>query len=465
MSKERNWVFLRDLVHKSVKTLQKQNIKQVEAFFTQTQTMEVTIRNSETLAQNKLDDCGVGFRVEIAGNKVGFASTNNLNEKAVLKTGEKALAIAKVSSKVPDFALPEAKRLPKVKGLFDSRIAELRVKEAVDVASRVINAAEGVDKRVIAKDGRVVFESGCRGIVNTLGVDFEERETRAFMYLAGSGEQKGEVTGSCYDYVFSRAVDLEPEKVGENVGTMVTEMFKPKTVKSFQGTVIFGPEAVSYQLVDVLVDAFKGENIVAGRSAWTRKLGEKVASENLTITDNALLEGGFASRSFDDESCPSRNTTLLRNGRLEGFLHDATTANALKTRNTGNASRFPGGFGMTRMIVGNGYRAKPEVYPSNMLIQPGDETREEILSETKRGVLIESMAGFPQAGSGIISAQLSRAFFVQNGEIKHSIKGGMISGVAFDWFKQISAVGNDSKQFQNSVVPSIRVEGAKIVGV
>lgn len=464
MSLETNWNSLSNLVHKTIKVFEKRNVKHAEAFFTSTQTTEVTVRNSEVLTQNKVDDSGVGFRVVVAGNKVGFACTNTLSKKAVSEAGERSFAIANVGSEVPNFALPEASQPPKVKGLFDSRVAEITVEEGVDIAERAISAAEDFDRRVIAKDGRVLFESGWRGIVNTLGIDLEERETKAVIYLGGSGEQNGEVTGSCYDFMFNRTADLDPEKVGKSVGEMVTEMFKPRPLKSFQGTVIFGPEAVSYQLVDVLVDALKGESVVAGRSAWTKKLEQLIASENLTITDNATLEKGFASRSFDDEGWPSQNTVLIRKGILESFLHDTTSANALKTRNTGNASRFPSGFDMIRAIVGNGYRTKPEIFPSNLIVQPRNKTKEELVSEIEKGVLVEAMAGFAQPGSGMISAQLSRAFFIQNGEIQYPIKGGMVSGIAFDWFKQISGVGKDSKQFQNAVVPSLRVEEVRVVG-
>jgi PmbA protein len=155
---------------------------------------------------------------------------------------------------------------------------------------------------------------------------------------------------------------------------------------------------------------------------------------------------------------------LIKNGKLESFLHHATSANALGTKNTGNASRFPGGLDTVRMIVGNGYRAKPEAYPSNLVIQYGRKSKDELLSEVKKGVLVESMAGSAQEGSGVISARLSRAFYVKDGEVQYPIKGGMVSGVAFDWLKQISGIGNDSKQFQNSVVPSLRIENVKIIG-
>ncbi|TET62761.1 TldD/PmbA family protein [Candidatus Bathyarchaeota archaeon] len=464
MSLETNWNRLTDSAHKAIRALEKENITTAEAFFTNTRTTEVVIRNSEIITQNRVDDSGVGFRVVAPRNRVGFACTNSLSEKAILKAAEKAFAIAQVSSRVPNFALPETGQPTKVEGLFDPQVAEIGVEEGVDAARRMVHAAEDYDKRVIAKDGRVIFESGMRGVVNTLGVDVEEQETKAMIYLGASGVQNGEVTGSCYDAMLSRAADLEPESVGKSVGKMVVGLFKPQLVRSFQGTVIFGAEAVSYQLFNVLIDALKGENVVAGSSAWAEKLGGIEASENFTVEDNAVLEKGFSSRSFDDEGCCSQNAVLIKKGKVEGFLHNATSANALKTRNTGNASRFIGGFDMVSAIIGNGYRTKPQIHPSNLIIQPGSKTKEELVSETVKGVLVESMAGFAQPGSGMISAQLSRAFFIENGEIQHPIKGGMVSGIAFDWFKRISGISKETRKFVNAVVPSLRVEEVKVIG-
>ena len=464
MSLGENWNILKGSVHKAMLTLEKREATEGEAFFTNTQTTDIAIRNSEVHTQNMICDAGVGFRVIVRRNKIGFACTNSLSQKAISEALEKASSIARASSEVPNFALPRVTELPQVTGLFNREVEEMDVDEGVDIAKRMLNAAQSVDDRVVAKSGRVLFESGRRGVINTFGVDLEERETRSVLYLDGSGEQDGEGTGSCYDATFNRGADVNPEKIGENVGKMVMEMFGPKHVESFEGTVIFGPEAVSNQLFTVLVDALKGENVVADRSAWTNKRGEQVAFEKLTIRDNALLKGGFASRSFDDEGSASHNTCVIRKGRLERFLHDATSADASGEKNTGNASRFPSGFDMIRAIVGNGYRSKPEIYPSNLMIQPGNKAKRDLISEIDKGILAESMAGFAQPGSGMISTKLARAFYIESGEILHPIKGGMVSGVAFDWFKQISGIGNDARQFMNSVIPSLRVENVKFIG-
>jgi PmbA protein len=463
MITEESWKEFCSIVHKAVRTLGKKDVTHAEAFFTSTETTEVAIRNSEILTQNQVDDSGVGFRFVVPGNKVGFACTNELSEKGVMEAAEKSFAVAKVSSAIPDFALPEASQLTKMNRWYDSEIDNITVDFAVGTAKRAIDSAENLDKRVRVKGGHVLFMSGWRGITNTLGVDFDEKETKAAIELWGTGEQGADVTGSCGDLMLSRKADLKPEEVGQNVAKKVTEMFSPKPLKSFQGTVIFGSETVSYQICDVLTDALKGGNVITGRSPWG-KIGEEVGSETLTVTDNAVLKDGFASRSFDDEGCRSQDTELIRKGELRGLIHNATSAKALGTKNTGNASRFAGERDMVRMIIGNGYRTKPEIYPSNLLIQPGSKTKEQLVSEVTKGVLVESMAGFAQEGSGMISAQLSRAFYIQNGEVQHPIRGGIVSGSGFEWLRQVSCVSKDSKQFPNSVVPSLVVENVRVIG-
>jgi PmbA protein len=454
------WNELHNIVCKAVSTLEKDAA--IEAFFTAVNKTDVVIRNSEILTQNRIEDAGVGIRAAVH-SKVGFACTNQLTEEALTQTGKKAISIAKVSSEAPDFALFEPGQLPSVPLLYDDEVAEMTVDKAVDMAQRMITSCEDVDQRVIAKGGAVEFTSCQRGIVTSAGIDCEEPGTKAILDLGGVGDDNGEVTGFCFDFEFSRTKNVSPEKIGESVGKKIVAVFNPKPVTSFEGTVIFGPQAVSYQLTDALIDALKGESVVAGRSFWAGKIGEKVASD-ITVTDNGILENGFSSRTFDDEGYPSQNTVLLQNGVLKSYLHCATTAHALQQPNTGNASRSPGGFDMIRSIIGSGYRTTPEIYPSNMVITPGTKDKQHLIAEVEKGVLVESMDGFVQQGSGLISARLSQAFFIDHGEIQYPIKGGMVTGIAFDWFCALSGIGNDSKRFENAVVPSLRVEDVTVVG-
>ncbi|MGD2250484.1 MAG: TldD/PmbA family protein [Candidatus Methanofastidiosia archaeon] len=452
---------IRDTVSQVVKDLGKNNV--VEAFYADAKEVQISIRNSEILTQNIIKDAGVGIRVCLE-NKTGFACTNTITLESVRETGEKAIKIARVSSEVSDFALPFPGVVPEVKGLYDPKVADITIDEAVDTAYTGLTAAENVDPRVTVKGGIILFSFKRRGIINSYGINYEEPGTRAVVYLGGVGEYNGSVTGTCSEVAFSCTADVDADTVGVKMGEKVLNQMNPQSVDSFEGTVLFAPEAVSYQLAEMISDAVNADAVLKKRSQWADSLDSQVASNVLTMYDNGILPGGFSSRQFDDEGTPSQKTVLIEKGVLQTFLHNATTANALSMENTGNASRDVGGFDLVRNIIGTGYRTEPEIYPSNLMIHPGTYKKEDLISEVKKGVLVESMAGFPQKGSGIISAQLDRAFFIRNGEIQYPIKGGMVSGAGYDWVKTIDAVGNDVKQFQNSVVPTIRVENVKVVG-
>ncbi|MBU7015129.1 MAG: TldD/PmbA family protein [Theionarchaea archaeon] len=455
------WKVLHGLCSRTVTDLEKEGVT-AEAFLTADSTIKVSIRNSRILTQTNERDAGVGIRV-IRGKRVGFACTNVVTREAIMKAGDMAYHMSRVSSEVPGLELPEPGRYPVVQDLYDETITSITGDEAVDVACRALTAAEGHDPRVRVKSGVIMFRSGWRGVVSSLGIDSEEQETRAAMYLGGVGESGDEVTGICSDCECGRTAVLSPETLGESVGEKVLEMFHPCSVKTGKTTVILGPEAGNYQVIEVLIDALRGDSVMTGRSFWTGELGSPVASPLLSIHDNGVLRNGFSSRRFDDEGYPSQETVVVQEGVLVSYLHNAWSAHGLNVENTGNASRFVGGFDLVRNIIGYGYRTEPEIYCSNLVILPGTKSRDELVSEVSEGVLVESMAGFPQAGSGVISAQLSRAFSIRNGEIQHPVKG-MISGVAFDWLTKISDVGNDSKQFENAVLPSLRIEDVHMVG-
>jgi len=465
-SLDERWVLLNDATEKAISQVIKRGATHAEAFLTDTLTTEVFIRNSEIFAENVASDAGVGFRIGVDGEKVGFACTNFVDEKAVAESAHKAFDIAKVSAAVPHFSLAALSKITRVFGLYDKRFEAIGVQDVVDVARRAVEAAEGYDSRVVAKTGVVSYQIGKRRVVNSLGIDAEEEFSKCFIYFGGAGEDAGEVTPSCDDYEFRRSVDINPEVVGENVAEMVVAQFKPRKIESFEGTVVFEPAAVAYQLFDAVVGALRGDAVANRRSAWAGKVGEVVVSENLEISDDGLLKGGFGSRGFDDEGHPSRRTEITREGRLLCFLHNATSSSALAMENTGNASRdvAAGGLDMTRSIIGGGYKSKPGIYPSNLVIRPGNKTKSELISEVEKGVLVEAMSGFVQAGSGLISAQLSRAHLIRNGEVQHPIRGGMVSGIAFDWLRNVSGVGCETKQSQYAVVPSLRVEGVRVLG-
>lgn len=459
---QNDWENVYSLVEQTItKAMKKDSTKDYEAFFSSFETIEVNIRNSEILTQNKLVDSGVGIRAIVDG-QLGFSCCNKIEQKAIDEALESAVIVAKMSRKDPDIGFPESSKSITINELYDPKFEDITIEEAIEIAKQAIETAEDYDKRVTLKSGRIILQRGYRGLINSNGINVNEKGTYSTFYIGGGGQQANEVTGGCYESSFSRRYQLEPEKMGEKLARNILTMFGKKKVDEFKGSALIASGSVSYQVLDVLNEALNAENVLTEKSAWKDQIGNAVTSEVVNIVDDGVLSGGYSSRHFDDEGSTSQKTTLIEKGMLSNYLHYTKSANKLNTSSTGNACRSPGSFDLVRSIIGVGYRAKPEIYPSNILIEPGQKEQKKLLAEIDRGVLIESMAGFPQKGSGVLSAQLSRGYYIENGEIQFCLKDAMVSGIIFDWLKNISGISKDVKMYPNAILPALRIEDVKI---
>ncbi|RLI28697.1 TldD/PmbA family protein, partial [Candidatus Bathyarchaeota archaeon] len=171
----------------------------------------------------------------------------------------------------------------------------------------------------------------------------------------------------------------------------------------------------------------------------------------LNVVDDGLLPFGVYSSAFDDEGVPRRKTEILTKGVLKGFLHNSFTANKANTASTGNAYR-------------QDYTALPTVLSSNMIIQPGDKTLEQMISEIDKGIIVRRFSGNVRPESGEFSGIAKQASFIENGEVKHALKETMISGNVFEALKNIVAIGSETRAtLYRAYVPPTLVDNIKIV--
>jgi PmbA protein len=442
--------------------LERENIISAEAFYNLYEKTNVDIRNSELLNHVRNLIGGIGFRVALKDNKVGFASTNNLLKDKVLTAAKDSIKIARISSSNPYYSIPESSNPKKINGLYNSEIVNLEIEDLIGITKNGLESAEGYDKRITVKNGIVSIEHGFRGIINSLGINVEDWESKIEFFLGTVGIEGQKVTGMHWEQEHRRDFNIDSRKIGEKAGERTIRLLNPKTIESFEGVVIFSSNIT--QLFQIITNALKGDNVLLGASAWNDKIGDQVCDETLSIYDNSTLDANIASHAFDDEGSPTQRTSLVEKGELLQFMQNCTSANGLEDVTTANASRYVTDFDIATMIIGGGYKTQPTVYPLNLIINPGSKSLDQLITETDKGIFVDSMAGFPQVGSGVISAQLSNAFLIENGEIRFPLKDVMIAGNGYEWLMQISGIANDSKQFPNRNVPSLRVEKVRIIG-
>jgi len=174
---------------------------------------------------------------------------------------------------------------------------------------------------------------------------------------------------------------------------------------------------------------------LAGMSAFAGKLGQKVASEGVTIIDDGTLPHKRGSQAIDDEGNPVSRVVLIENGILKAYLQSRKTARKMATEPTGNGRR-------------ESYRNLPIPRMRNTFLAPGDESPEAILADLDRGLLVKRMGGGQvDTVTGNFVFQVTEGYWVEKGVPMYPVKNATLSGCGPDVLKDLTRIGSDLHHF------------------
>ena len=326
-------------------------------------------------------------------------------------------------------------------------MADIGLDQCVDIAAGMIRAAkedQGVSVTA-AKFSSIVSDTI---IVNSNGVLVEDRETVVLGYVDVIIKE-GDNVSTAYDFDVARSMGMDLEAVGRRATKLARDSIaSPIVVKEQVSEVLLGPYAFSDLLESTLLSSISSENVQKGRSGLAGKLGQKIATQGLTILDDGLMAGGLGTSRSDDEGVPSKVTAIVKDGTLESFLYDSYTAGKEGRESTGNAVRAS-------------YSAPPKVGARNIRLE---FPRSDVIKETKNGIYVNSVIGAHTANpiSGDFSVECRNAFIVENGAITTPVKSLMISGNIFDLLKKIDAMGKDDRPVGVVISPTVRIRDMRV---
>lgn len=442
---------LTELAEKTVKAAEQLGAEQAEVYIGSTRSFSIDVENNAIKSASERRDAGCGIRC-IVGKKIGFAYVTTLDDSDIKEAIGKSVALSKASVSDPDFlSLPAPEtRYPVVKGLFDKAIEGLHSSDAADLIARCVDAAkEPPAQKQYAIEAELSISSGQKAIANSLGVSQSAKTTSAMMYSYVTIKEEGEQTSSS-EYQVSRALKgVDPEWVGRTSSENALRNLGSKTIEGGEMSVILTPLATSTVIGSGFAAAINAEEVQHGRSYISDALGSEIASEELHIVDDGLLDGGLGSRAFDAEGALSRRTEVLKDGVLKSLLHNSYTANKDGVPNTGNAYR-------------PSYAGIPMIASSNFMILPGGGTLADLVSEVKKGVLCMNTGDRPNMTTGELSAMIMEGFYIEDGEIKHGVRNTLIGITMRDLLKRVTRIGGDTRTTASMVTPSIVIDSAKI---
>ncbi len=442
------------LAENAVKTALRKGASEAEAYVYEGQATNVGIDLGQISKTHRIIDRGLGLRVSV-NKAIGFAYTNILEDSSAIENiADRALGAAKASKPDPDWnGLPTKKLYVSTVQTFDDKILELGSEELVNVASVMLDSAGQVDERVFPIEGGVGSACISNAIANSNGISGYEKGTVIECSLATLAKEGGKVTPVCFEFNAGRSYSLNPEWVGKEAAKQAVSALKTQTVETKTSTLILTQFALQELLAYTLINAVKADSVQREQSPFKGKIGEKVASEKLTIYDDGLMPGGLRTSAFDAEGVPRQKTPIIEKGVLRNFLYDNYSAKKDDKESTGNASRA-------------GYLSTPSIETTNFQLMPGNRTSDELIGGVDDGLIIYYLQGAHSSNpvSGEFSVVATPAWKIKKGEIVHSSRGVMLAGNIFEVLKNVSLIASNERQIGSLVSPWIQVENVKVIG-
>lgn len=392
-----------------------------------------------------------GIRV-LVGQCTGSSYTSDLSKEGVEFMVRGALDLAKITTEDAHAGMPE--EFGQLKGdlrLYDEAIANLETASKIDSATRAEQAALSADPRIQNSEG-ASFDSyiGTRVFANSRGFVSSYRTSSCGMSVVPVAKQNGSMERDYWHSAGRHLSTLEaPEAIGARAAARALRRLNPRKVATQKVPVVFEPRTARALLGDLL-DAVCGTSIYRHASFLTDKLGEKVASESLTVIDDATMPGLFGTCPFDDEGVASRRTVVIERGVLKSYLLNSYCARKLNLKTTGNASRG---------VTGNA-----GIGPGNFYIEAGGLTEEQILAKVPNGLYVTELIG--SSTSTVTGDYSSGAFglWIENGELAYPVSEITIAGNLKQMLQQIQHVGSNL-EFRGSVAsPTLMIEEMTISG-
>ena len=397
---------------------------------------------------------GAGVRA-VSGEKTGFAYSDRIelpvlleaanNVKAIVRQGQEArVRLVYAANEVqyypianPLKSLPEQQKIDLLRKVdSETRKLDARIEE-------VIVSLSGVHETILVANQDGSLAADIRPLVRmNVTVIVEENGRREQASMGGGGR-------SDYNYFIDQdqALNYGKEAVRQALVNLEAE-----DAPAGNMTVVLGAGWPGILLHEAIGHGLEGDCNRKGTSAFSGRVGERVAFDLCTVVDDGTLPGRRGSLSIDDEGTPTENTVLIEKGILKGYMQDKLNARLMGVKSTGNGRR-------------ESYASLPMPRMTNTYMLPGTHNPEEIIRSVKKGLYAKNFAGGQvdiTSGKFVFSA--SEAYLIENGQITRAVKGATLIGNGPDVLTKVSMVGTDLQL--DSGVGSCGKEGQSVpVGV
>jgi len=431
-------------------------LKCAEFFFGLNEYLTIEIEENSIKNSEIGSDEGVSIRAIGRNGSLGFSFTNRLNDQSIDQMIENSIKMMHSGTEDLDFIdLPQPfDSYPNVKDVYDRNVQSLTIEDSIDYVTELIKMCNE-DDLAISQSANFTASTSKSNIFNTNGLEVEGEETICSIssHVIVKDKTKKDTTFG-FEYQSERFLsEIHPSNIIKSALAKAKQNLNRKKIKSMRCPVILTPTGTISLILKPIAAAVNAEAFQHKRTFLVDKRNEKIGSDQITIKDDALINGAVGSAIFDAEGVPCQNTTILENGIFlkNGLLHNSYTAGKEGVKSTGNASR-------------NSYSSTPSIGISNFILSPGKIAKNELIENIKLGILLDYTGDSPNISTGDFSGLILQGNIIENGEIGPALNETMIGINLLELFKKIDCISSEYKTYGSYQAPFLKLNDIQIIG-
>jgi TldD protein len=407
-----------------------------DLYFEHTTTTSILVDESLVKTASEGISAGCGIRV-VAGAQTGYAYSDDLSPDRILKAARIAARIASGPAQVSTVGLSTLESTHNFYPVVHAPTEEglepkLDLVRRADAAARAYDARIGQVRVGYADQIRHVLIAGSDG---RMVADFQPLVRLNVFTLAqeGTNRQSGSSGGGGRVGLEFFAGDRSPESFAQEAGRQAIVQLSAQEAPAGEMEVVLGPGWPGILLHEAVGHGLEADFNRKGISAFSGRIGQRVASEICTVVDDGTIPDRRGSLNVDDEGVPTQQNVLIENGVLKGYLQDKLSAGLMKTSLTGNGRR-------------ESYEHIPMPRMTNTYMLAGKDDPADIIRSVKHGLYAVYFGGGQvdiTSGKFVFSA--SEAYLIEDGKVTAPVKGATLIGDGPSVLTRVTAVGYDLK--------------------
>lgn len=402
-----------------------------EVYYEKGNSFEVRIFNGEIAQYKNAFPAGLSFRGTYKG-KMGYAYTEKVQEDVIDILIQNAAQNAEIIEEVEVEILYKGdETYPEAVG-YNPQLNAVSVNEKIELAKRMERAAYAADERVKSVDYCVLGTGeGETVIINSLGLALSYKSNLAYAYVYARLEENESTKMAMETWFGNDWKEFFPEAVAKKAVAKGASYLNaaPANTETYQ--VVFDNMAAC-DLFSTYAGVFFAEGVQKGFSLLKDKLGQKIASEAITLRDDGIYKNSLGNIPFDSEGVSTKNKTIIENGVLKTYLYNLKSAAKDGVASTGNGFK-------------PSFKGTVSTACTNFYIEPSDLSQDQLLAMMDSGLMITELAGL-HSGTNTISGDFSLSadgFLIENGVITRAVDQITIAGNFYQLLQNVTAVGKD----------------------